>query len=176
MEKYLVKKIKEMETVTVDGRTVTQETGNVTYQVLMKTNGKHKPRGGEFLFLESDVPMNAAVVSTDGEGKLILIEDPAKLLQAAVTVKYKEMVTDVYAEMATVFGTTNDVSASASAATFEAMKKRPANYVDVDLGLADEAAVTAYADSKLAASDAYGVFRMKRIGQYQAEKAVILGE
>ena len=86
---------------------------------------------------------------------------------------YETMVKDIYDEMKTVFGTSNDVSASAFAATWEAMLKRPANYVDVELGLSDVAAVEAYATAKISASDAYGVFRLKRIAQYQTEKAAI---
>jgi len=88
---------------------------------------------------------------------------------------YDAMVKDVYDEMENVFGTRNDVSASAFAATWEAMIKRPASYVDPELGFADESAVTAYANAKIAASDAYGVFRLKRIGQFESEKATILG-
>lgn len=147
-----------------------------SYSVLFKTNAKHTPRGGNHLFMESETALNHPVVSTGGEGELLLIEDPAKELEAEVKEKYDLMVVDVYAQMLSTFGTTNDISASAFAATFEAMKNRPANYVDVDLGLADEAAVIAYADSKLLAADTYGVYRLKRIAQYQAEKAVILGE
>ena len=99
----------------------------------------------------------------------------AKVKDAQVETAYNLMVSEIYDRMETDFGTRNDVSASAFAATYEAMKKRPANYVDTDLGLADEAAVIAYADSKLVIADAYGVYRLKRIAQYQAEKAAILG-
>lgn len=93
----------------------------------------------------------------------------------AINEKYNEMVKDVYDEMENVFGTRNDVSASAFAATYEAMLKRPENYIDALLGFSNEAEVTAYATSKIAASDGYGVFRLKRIAQYQAEKTAILG-
>jgi len=159
--KYLVKKI-------VSGEVV-------SYQVKQSTDAKHRPRGGGYLFLETDLDLISPIVATDAKGGLILIEDPTKDLERQVTGKYQEMVADVYAQMLIVFGTKNDVSASAFAATWEAMKKRPTNYVDVDLGLVDEAAVTAFAGSKLSASDAYGVFRLKRIAQYQSEKSAILG-
>lgn len=86
---------------------------------------------------------------------------------------YDEMVKDIYDEMEIVFGTRNDVSASAFAATYEAMIKRPASYIDAELGFNDEDAVLAYANSKLEASDAYGLYRLKRIGQYQAAKQAI---
>lgn len=86
---------------------------------------------------------------------------------------YADMVEDVYNEMENVFGTRNDASAQAFAATYEAMLKRPASYIDEELGLADEALVLAHAEVKIASSDAYGVFRLKRIAQYQIEKAAI---
>lgn len=88
-------------------------------------------------------------------------------------VLYDAMVSDVYNEMENVFGTRNDVSASAFAATWEAMIKRPENFVDPALGLNDESEVLAYANAKIAIADAYGVFRMKRIGQFESEKAAL---
>lgn len=90
-----------------------------------------------------------------------------------VKVKYDEMVNAIYAEMLNVFGTSNDVSAQATASTYEAMITRPANYVG-QLGLVDEAAVLAYANSKIADADTYAVFRLNRIAQFQQEKAAIL--
>lgn len=90
-----------------------------------------------------------------------------------IKVKYLEMVSDVYAEMGNVFGTKNDVSAQAFAATYEAMVKRPANYVG-QLGLETEAAVLAYAEAKIAEADVYAVYRLNRIAQFQAEKDAIL--
>ncbi len=103
--------------------------------------------------------------------------DAAEILvnkESQIKPMYDQMVTDIYDEMLRVFGTSNDVSVSATAATLEAMLKRPANYVSTDLGLVDEAAVTTYATAKLGEADAYGIFRLKRIAQYQTEKAAIL--
>lgn len=91
-----------------------------------------------------------------------------------IKVKYDEMVKDIYDQMLIVFGTNNDVSASAFASTWEAMKKRPANYIDAELGFNNEADVIAYTDTKLALADGYGIFRMKRIAQFNAEKQAIL--
>lgn len=90
----------------------------------------------------------------------------------AIMVAYESMVKDVYDEMENVFGTRNDVSAQATASTYEAMLKRPAAYVGM-AGLVDEAAVTAYATTKVAEADAYGVFRLNRIAQFQTEKESI---
>jgi hypothetical protein len=103
------------------------------------------------------------------EAALVGSEKPAMVTEA-----YNAMVTDVYDQMEVVFGTRNDASATAFAATFEAMLKRPESYVDETLGFVDAAAVTAYATAKIATSDAYGVYRMKRIAQFETEKAAIL--
>lgn len=90
-----------------------------------------------------------------------------------VSEKYNLMVQDVYEGMEAVFGTKNDVSAAAFAATWEAMLKRPNNYIDESMGFINEEAVVAYATEKLNASDAYGLLRLKRIAQYQAQKQAI---
>lgn len=79
---------------------------------------------------------------------------------------YEAMVKDIYDEMEKVFGTRNDASAMAFAATWEAMSKRPSSYVDPELGFNSEEEVTTYANLKIAESDAYGVFRLKRLNQF----------
>ena len=104
---------------------------------------------------------------------LVDAEESNEAKAAQVTELYNAMVDDVYAEMKNVFGTDNDVSAQATASTYEAMLKRPASYVGM-AGLVDEAAVTAYATTKVAEADAYGVFRLNRIAQFQTEKETIL--
>lgn len=157
MTKYLVEQIIE------DGAIVDRV-------IRHKTNSSSLPRGGKFIFVEG-VETNYPKLYTDSEGCMSIIEDEQpKAIKAA----YDSMVSDIYDEMENVFSTRNDVSASAFASTYEAMVKRPANYIDGDLGLADEAAVTTYAEAKLALADTYGVFRLKRIAQYEAEKAAIL--
>lgn len=125
--------------------------------------------------VEFDSKKVSLSTSTIADGQII--EDSAKKREAdkkpLVSKAYKSMVKDIYDEMFKTFGTRNDVSAAAFASTFEAMLKRPAHYVDASLGLVDEDAVLAYAASKVKASDDYGVYRLKRIGQYQAEKAAL---
>lgn len=91
--------------------------------------------------------------------------------QKKLSIAYDEMVKDVYDEMLKVFGTRNDSSASAYAATYEAMAKRPNNYVGA--GFADATAVINYANERIAAIDAYAVFRIKRIEQYRLKAAEI---
>jgi hypothetical protein len=173
--KYLVKLIFETITETVDGVETTRETNVVSeYQVKYKTESRHKPRGGSYIFLETEDSLKNPIVTTDAEGDLILAEDPVKLLETNVEVRYNVMVEEIYAEMAQVFGTSNDASAAATAATYEAMSKRPASYVDIALGFANASEVKAYADAKLDEADAYGIFRLKRIAQYKAEKDAIL--
>ena len=147
----------------------------VSYQVLHITTAKHKPRGGKFIFLKSETKLNYPVVDTDENGKLFLKEDPAKEVEKLVTDEYQLMVEEIYTEMKNVFGTTNDVSASAFAATWEAMAKRPNKYIDPELGLTTKAEVEAYAFAKVEEADNYGKFRLKRIAKYKAKKAQILG-
>jgi hypothetical protein len=87
--KYLVK-VKYIEvTETVDGVEYTTETDEVeSYTVKHKTSSRSKPRGGNFIFLESDIDLVSPVVATNEEDELILIEDPAKLEERVAT-KYK---------------------------------------------------------------------------------------
>lgn len=92
--------------------------------------------------------------------------------EAAIKIEYDAMVKDIYDEMENVFGTRNDVSAQAFAATWEAMVKRPSNYVG-NLGLVDEQAVLDFANAKLALADAYAIFRLERINTYGINKANI---
>ena len=155
--RYLVKQI-------LDGDVV------IGHEIKHQTTSRALPRGGKFIYVEG-VDTKYPKLETDKDGVMTIVEDTApKQVKAA----YDLMVKDVYAEMKSVFGTDNDVSASAFASTYEAMLKRPLSYVDPELGLIDEAAVTAYATAKIASSDAYGIFRLKRINQYTAEKTAIL--
>lgn len=105
------------------------------------------------------------------------LKDALTLANKEIQVKeaYDQMVKDIYDQLEVTFGTRNDVSAAAFANTYEAMLKRPANYVDAEIGLADEAAVTAFAQGKIAEGDAYALFRIKRIAQYEAAKTAIMG-
>jgi len=148
------------------------------------SNNKTKTYTSEYLCLKNEgsaasfdpksIKLTKATI-VDG----VVVEDSSKVSDAGkevlITEAYNSMVKDVYDEMENVFGTRNDVSASAFAATYEAMLKRPENYIDATLGFSSEAEVTTYAMSKISTSDAYGVFRLKRIAQYQAEKTAILG-
>ena len=111
-----------------------------------------------------------------GESVMVQIEEKDCEFSNAesITIAYNAMVKDIYDEMEKVFGTRNDASASASAATWEAMIKRPDNYVDVELGLTNESNVLSHAHAKIQIADSYGVFRMKRISQFETEKQEIL--
>ena len=90
-----------------------------------------------------------------------------------VTALYDAMVAEVYDQMELVTGTRNDVSVSANAATFEAMQARPANYLGVN-GLTTEAEVTSYAATQLDALDAFAVYRLHRLAQFQSDRAAVL--
>lgn len=90
-----------------------------------------------------------------------------------ISALYETMVSEIYAQMAVVFGTTNDVSAQATAATMEAMLSRPASFVG-QLGLVDEAAVLAYANTQLAAMDGFALYRLNRIEQFRNDRDAII--
>ncbi|GAB1376780.1 hypothetical protein MASR1M48_16320 [Lactococcus petauri] len=96
-----------------------------------------------------------------------------KTKSALVQAAYNQMNADVYAQMSLVFGTNNSESASAYSETFKLMKESPADFIGV-LGLQTEAEILAMANAKLAEIKAYALWRMGRIEQFKAERAVIL--
>ena len=137
-----------------------------TYIVKYKTDSTALPRGEGYLFAEG-VDTDYPIITEDEEGNLVVVENETpKLIKAA----YDSMVAHIYAEMLTVFGTSNDASAAAFAATYEAMKARPESYVG-KLGLTTKEEVEAYATAKLLASDNYAIYRMEKISEYQITKA-----
>jgi len=99
--------------------------------------------------------------------------EAASSKEAQVKAAYDQMNSDVYAQMAIVFGTTNPESATAYNETYKLMKESPADFVNADL--VDAAAVEAFADAKLATIKAYAIYRIGRIAQFQAERDAILG-
>lgn len=107
-----------------------------------------------------------------------LVADAAKVAlkekETQVRTAYDTMTQEIYSEMKRIFGTTKSESAAASVSIWEAMLKRPENYVDVSLGLTSAGEVTAYANTKLAEADAYGLFILKRRAQFTADKEAIL--
>jgi len=124
-------------------------------------------------------PLKYAMDHLEDEDQLIAYEADEVTRAAAegkatqLETLYNDLIQDIYGQLFQVFGTTNDASAAAFVSTYEAMSKRPANYIDPELGLPDEASVTTYANEKLAAADAYGIYRLKRLNQYKIEKAAI---
>jgi hypothetical protein len=103
----------------------------------------------------------------------------ARLLSEAVTEKYSDMNSDVYAQMNTVFGTSKSDSAVAFKETWDLMVSHPEDYVnkamnDVGTIMTTELEVTTYAQTKLNAVRAYSVYRLERIQQFYAERAAIL--
>ena len=89
---------------------------------------------------------------------------------------YNAMSEEVLAGMSSTFGTDKTESASAFVSTWEAMTKRPANYIDASLGLDTEETVMAYATTRLTAVDAYGLYRLQLISKYKVDKAAIEAE
>jgi hypothetical protein len=112
---------------------------------------------------------------------ITLIEDSdkvaAKVLankNARILVRINLMLSDIAAGMYNCFGTYTETSAITFHMQYQDMVSNPSYWVGEMF--ADEAAVLAYATPKLAASIAFGLVRMARISQYQAEVAAILAE
>lgn len=120
------------------------------------------------------------IINNKDESVLIQYEEAHAIIETAYNLEsniellYTNMVKDVYDSMELAFGTRNDMSVSASVATYEAMIKRPNKYIDVELGLADKASVEAYATAKLEAADTYAILRMKRIAKFQVDKDLLV--
>lgn len=163
MQKKLVKIIRD-------------EDGNITDYRVRHTvkNAKHKPRGGDWLLLDFQGTFIKPVVELDEDGKPQIVEAPDTLLKEQLQALYDDMVTDIYNRMEQVFGTKSDMSALAYAATWEAMVKRPNKYRKMDLGFETVQEVLDYAQPKLEAADAYGVYRLKRLLKYERDKNAIL--
>jgi hypothetical protein len=101
--------------------------------------------------------------------------------------KYKEMTLEVYAQMATVFGTQDPNSASAYKQTWDMMLQSPSSFSGAGLTSRFEVAglsigdaldtdqkVTDYATACVDAAIQYGIWRMQRIEQFRQERADIL--
>lgn len=124
----------------------------------------------------------------------ILQEDATKVAEKAVqdvtnlvTEAYALMNSEVYAEMADVFGTTNPESATAYNDTWNLMTQAPADWSSAGLSanfdrgslVKGDALDTAqkvqdYADACLALVKAYGIWRMQRIEQFRADKETLI--
>lgn len=112
---------------------------------------------------------------------ITIVEDADKVAAKALATKnaqvealHAALNTEVYAEMARIYSTTNSDSAVAFHETWKLMADTPADYVTVS-GLADAAAVQAYAEAKLAEVKAYSIWRLQKINEFMVAKAVILG-
>lgn len=93
-----------------------------------------------------------------------------------IEVLYNQMLNDIYDEVENVFGTRSDVTASANVSTYEAMIKRPGNFIDETLGLTTEQEVLNFANDKMSLIDSFGIFRLKRIKQFETERAALIGQ
>jgi hypothetical protein len=126
------------------------------------------------------VAYKGAIVS---EGQII----PKDIKPEQISAAYSSMNNDVLTEMNNVFGTTNPVSASANHQTFLLMKTNPDLFstegiladktttsFDAGDALNTNQKIIDFATERLAEIDSYGVYRIKRIQQFQAEKAAIM--
>jgi hypothetical protein len=134
------------------------------------------PRGTytEFEYMLLDGPETDSPSVLDESGRLSVVSSVGTDKEKLISGKYKEMYNAVLDGMLSTFGTSKTETATANAATWEAMLKRPANYIDIDLGFIDEDSVIAYATSKLNAADAYGIYRIKLMEQFKVDRQAIL--
>lgn len=128
------------------------------------------------------------------DGSITFEQDAAKVAAKAAAQKqkdiedrYNDMNTEVFAEMAEVFGTNRADSATAFHQTWELMKAKPALFYQQGLkvtvahgsfqvgdDLDTMQKIEDYADAALAAVETYAVWRMNRIKQFHEERAAIL--
>lgn len=114
--------------------------------------------------------------------------------QRAIVELHAEMNKEVLSQMFNTFGTTNPDSANANKQTWEIMKTRPAVFRSIGLTaerqilasdnmtvlfekgaqLNTDEAVVGYATRLLEMTEAYGVYRMRRIQQFREEKELVL--
>jgi hypothetical protein len=172
--KWLCKKVYEViETETEFG--ITEERGNLIKTKVVRANNDI-PRGTkidqEFFHVEGVETKHPKLIQ-DEEGNFSVIEDDKPKRKKN---KQKKMRKDVYAGMESTFGFDSDITVMAQSMTWEAMVKRPANYISAALGLNTEAEVAAYATSKLNSADAYAVYRLELMKSYQDDIETIDNE
>jgi hypothetical protein len=95
--------------------------------------------------------------------------------QSRITEKYNLLNAEVYAQMASVFGTTNPESATANHNTWSTMVQYPTAFVG-SLGFTTNEEVLNFAQPKLDASITYSIYRLQRIEQFRQERISILAE
>lgn len=148
------------------------------------------PEDVSWTFVAALAEHYGVVVDATKVGEAVVADKTAQVL-----VKYNEMNSDVYAEMAKVFKTTKSDSATAFHETYKQMSAKPELFssegllsdrelfasdettklYDMGDALDSDAKIKTYADRMMELVEAYGVYRIKRISQFRAEKAVIEG-
>jgi len=143
--------------------------------------------------IPASVASGGIVSETDGF-IFILQEDATKVAEkviadktALVTEAYALLNEEVYAEMNTVFGTTNANSASAYNETWKEMIAAPSDYSSAGLtarlavggfvvgdALDTDQKISDYASAKIVEAKAYGVWRMQRIEQFKVDRETII--
>lgn len=101
-----------------------------------------------------------------------IVKSATKTKTAQIQAAYELMNTEVLAQMAVVFGTTNTASASANKDTWQMMIDEPALYVPSKFATVEE--VVSFATAKMNVVKAYAVWREKRIDDFRIEKQNIL--
>jgi hypothetical protein len=127
------------------------------------------PEGWQDLGLASDLP------------EIVAEMEEVSNLQAGLSSLYQAMSSEVYTQMAAVFGTTNTDSASAHEKTWALMQSNPSAFANKGLKnhngdvMITEQDVLDYANIKVQSVIDYGVWRLQRIQQFDDAKALLLG-
>jgi len=176
--KWLIKKHYNInETQDLEGNNVRTRGDFSHFESVMYTDEPAIPRGGnleyEYMIVSGDDSDNPNVV-TDENGNVSVTSSIGKEKEMLINAKYKEMYDLVIDGMYSTFGTHKTETATANAATWEAMVKRPNNYIDEDLGFNTVDDVVNYAESKLLAADGYGIYRIKLMENFRLERLNII--
>lgn len=140
----------------------------------------------DFRALAADVTADGTVTLSSSAEKVAAIRTAAK--NAQVSEAYQRMDKDVFDKMEVVFGTRRSDSATAFSQTWELMRSKPDLFAGVAGVVADKAVgglqrgqpltttqqVLNFANGRIAEAEAYAVWRLQRIVQYQMERAQIL--
>lgn len=144
------------------------------------------PTGLDHRALAAVVGVDGSVELTSSPEKIASIKAAGKAAQAAEA--YQRMDKDVFDRMETIFGTRRPDSAAAFSETWQLMVNKPQLFAGVSGVIADKAVaglvrgqplttqtqVLAFANARIAEAEAYAVWRLQRIVQFQMERAAIM--
>lgn len=134
--------------------------GDEVLRLHVVTGAPQVPGGMELMGPEEDYPEIVAQLQS------------TKIKNLALSSLYNNMNSEVLAQMAAVFGTSNADSANANKQTWELMKAKPSLFVPSKF--ATEVEVVSFAEAKISAVETYAVWREQRIDQFRLDKNNLL--